>query len=256
MPRVLAHYEKRETMPVMRSIIGRLLVAGAATTLGVAACDSTTTTTGGFGGAAGSLGAGGRGTGGAGGTGQVVASNCATAPTACGGDLTGTWKIAQVCTEGDLAQYYNDQITQTSAACSNTFQSVTVSASGSLTYQNGTLTPNASITLSQDLLLTPACFSGIAGQPVTVNAALCSSYANTLEAQTTGSSATCVFDNTNCNCALTVTKPGNSDTYSTSGTSIVWSDGTTSTYCVQGNTLVERDQVVPNVYIVTTMTKQ
>jgi hypothetical protein len=268
MPPILARRKKRETMAAMRSIGWGLLVLCATITLGLAACDATTTTGGGFGGSAGSPGtsagaaASNGGAGHAGGTntagtgGQIVASDCATAPNACGGDLTGSWKISQVCTEGDLTQYSNNQIAQTSTACSNTFQSVTMSASGALSYNSGTLTTDASITLSEDLLLTPACFSGIAGQPVTVNAALCSSYVSTLEAQSAGSTASCAFDGTNCNCALSITKPGNSDTYSISGTSIVWSDGSTSTYCVQGNTMVERDEVVPNVYIVTTMTKQ
>jgi hypothetical protein len=188
--------------------------------------------------------------------GQTVANGCSTAPDSCGGDLTGTWTIIQVCTEGDLAQYFNDQLVQTySTSCSSTFQSVTESASGSVTYYGGTMASSMTITLSENLFLTPACFSSLAGQSVTVNAAFCSTYASTLEAQSAGSTADCAFDGTSCRCAVTTTVSGTSGTYSISGTSIVWSDGTTSSYCVQGNTMSERDQMGTNASMVTTMIK-
>ena len=145
--------------------------------------------------ATGGLGAGGTtSSGDAGHTGgtSTATSDCSTAPDPCGGDLTGTWKIIQVCNEGDLAQSFNDQIVQTySTTCSNTFQSVTESASGSVTYDSGTMTTIVTLTVSETLLLTPACFSSIAGQTVTVNAAFCSTYASTLEAQSAGSTANC-----------------------------------------------------------------
>ncbi len=188
---------------------------------------------------------------------STATSDCSSAPDPCGGDLTGTWKIIQVCNEGDLSQSFNDQIVQTySTTCSSTFRSVTESASGSVTYGSGTMTTSVTLTVSETLLLTPACFSSIAGQTVTVNAAFCSTYASTMEAQSAGSTANCAFDGANCSCAVTMAVSGNSGTYSISGTSIVWSDGTTSTYCVQGNTMVERDQMGTSASMVTTMTKQ
>ena len=73
-------------------------------------------------------------------TGPIKGTLCAEAFTACGGDPTGTWNVAGVCLDGDLAAAYN---AQRSAACATQTTGADVGATGSATYKAATATADA-----------------------------------------------------------------------------------------------------------------
>ncbi len=197
------------------------------------------------------------------GTGGVQTSNVdgsAGAPTSCtksfepcGGDPTGTWDIVGVCVQGDLVAAANAAYASDSEACSSLCTSASLEAHGSVTYGAGIYEPNVVLTISENLEVTPSCYVALFGSAW--SSAVCTSIAQALEEQS-GTTATCVASNSGCECVYTANTSATADTYTTNGTTLVGSDGSTTDFCVQGSTMTERDALGDGTYAVTQFRKR
>jgi hypothetical protein len=170
------------------------------------------------------------GTGGAGGTGGSGAS-CAGLNTACGGDVVGTWAIAEIC---------NFMITSTTPVCPE------VQYTGSTVTEMGTFTFRADGTASEDVTGTltlhesvPASCLDVLGTCAGIDASI-----QMAVQDGTYTSGSCVSAASgSCECTVIAPLTGmTSATYTTSGSMLtVTSDSSgntsTSSYCVQGSTL-------------------
>jgi hypothetical protein len=197
------------------------------------------------------------GCGGSSGSGPVLipATTCNGTFTACGGDPTGTWDIASICVEGDLTAAYNAEMSADYPACGSTFISANVAGAGSVTYGAGNFSFNATMQAAMSLAYTPDCVSAASGG-ATSSASTCGQTAATLDNEPE-TAATCSYTGTNCNCSMTITHANtDSGLYTVSDSTIAESGGSTYTFCVNGNTMIQREQISGNAYGVTTMKKR
>jgi hypothetical protein len=135
------------------------------------------------------------------------------------------------------------------------YLSASMSAAGTLTFSNGNFTPNASLLISLETAITNDCMSALMGEDTVLDATLCANYGEGM-AQSLGS-ASCTFDGTDCNCTQTVSGgSAEADTYTVSGSTLTWSDGSTSEFCVASNTMTQRSPLGDAGYAVMTLTKQ
>ena len=188
---------------------------------------------------------------------EIAATACTGTFNACGGDVAGTWIFEHICAEGDIKAYVNDQLSQSySTACNTACQSASLTGSGRLDYSGSSVFPNVRFTTTMDLLLTADCLTAALGQNETITTTSCNAFA-TLRSRQSGTTATCTVEVSNCHCAMTVVQSDSySDSFSLSGTTIVGGTGSVTAYCVQGNTLLERQAIGDNAYVDVTMTKQ
>jgi hypothetical protein len=171
----------------------------------------------------------------------IMAGTCTNAYSACGGDPKGTWKSTDICVEGDFVQAYNDYEEQEyGSACKDLIRSVTVGLSSVTTYGEGVFTANAASVLEMERVYTSACLSSMSGSTVTMTVGMCASL-QTSFSQQVDTTATCAFDGTACTCATKMTSTSTySDAYSVSGNSLVWTDGSTTEFCIDGNSMLDR----------------
>jgi len=239
--------------------------SGLALLVALSGCSSSSTSNGGSGtGGAGSItgGTGGNSSTGTGGssnatTTQVTGSVCPGTFIGCGGDPTGTWKYSALCFEGDMTQAYNDYETEKyGAACANLIQSVTITIGGTVSINAGTYTYDSSSTNTQERVWTSACMAAMSGKATTMSELLCSNL-QTAFSKDAGTAATCAFDGTNCTCVQSTTSTSSgTDTYTVSGNAVLWSNGTTSEFCVEGSSLTFQDPTDFGFNYSTTLQKQ
>jgi hypothetical protein len=197
----------------------------------------------------------GHGCGGSSGGGLVQATACTGTFTACGGDPTGIWEIQSICSEGDFVAAFNAEMAADFSACGSVFTSAKLAGAGSVTYGGGTVTYDCTTRMAMSLTYTPSCFSAATGG-LTASASTCSQNATRMSNEP-GGAATCSYAGENCSCDTTLTKVNTTtDSYSVSGSTITEGGGDSYTFCVGGNTMVEREQVSGNAYAVMTLEKR
>jgi hypothetical protein len=183
----------------------------------------------------------------AGGSGSTSSSSGSGAPncksfTACGGNVVGTWSVADECVAG----WYNF-----ASACPSSTFGESVSIGGTIVFNaNGTYTTSPPGGVGADTVtIDRLCLASDAGPTVTCDQ-LQASF-NTQSMQVDGGSstmATCTTTSSGCSCQLPGTQGTISEngTYSTSGTSLTLTaasgSATTVPYCVQGNGLLIQTQ--------------
>lgn len=157
-------------------------------------------------------------------------TNCGTF-TACGGDVTGSWKLGRDCVGSSVDPFAGGTCSQA------TFQA-SQSESGTVTFQAGVYsTSNLDTTVVEDITVPSSCLMGATCAMVESNF---NNQSNDAGMTTVG---TCADTSGGCACHATVTDstgPVNG-TYSVSGTTLTL-DGTAAPYCVQGNTLLIQTQ--------------
>lgn len=157
-------------------------------------------------------------------------SNCGKVA-ACGGNVVGTWKVADSCITSSTASMPN------TSCPGETLQVASFQASGTLTL-NADMTYTTALSTAATLQLVEP-LSCLSSGTVT---ATCDQLAMGLNAADAGS-ANCTTSGMNCNCTSTFSQPTTTQTgtYSLSGTTVTITpaNGTASTdsYCVQGSTL-------------------
>jgi hypothetical protein len=189
------------------------------------------------GGSGGSGGSGGIGGGGSGGTGGGTGS--CNLNTTCGGTLDGTWQIDTTCVVGNVVDMLSGQENLPSA-CSNLFQTGTLSATGTVMYASGMETDNLTMTIHATVLYTSACVSALDNTTVTLTAAMCTSLQSGLLNGGHFSAATCSFTGGNCACSVVSQQqtPTTPLAYTVSGSRISYANGSSPMdYCVQGSTM-------------------
>lgn len=163
-------------------------------------------------------------------------SSCA-AFSACGGELTGTWTLDDVCIEGDVGEVLKTELALPDE-CDSFAKSVKVSVAGTLEFTNGEQTTN--LTRTTTAQATQACLSAKAGTTVPMMQAIC----DTLEAEMTtklGDTVTCSLGSNACDCTATLFIEL-LDPYTVSGGTVTYTDdATTRDFCVSGTSLTSRD---------------
>jgi hypothetical protein len=176
--------------------------------------------------------------GGGGTTGATCASNAS-----CGGDIVGTWAIAQAC----------GVRTSKAVTCSEEQYSVTDAAqTGTFVFRaDGTAMQAVTTTGTMSLTLPPSCLAQSAQTCAEVEA----DYRANVQSGYTA--ASCVDNAGTCECTLMFATSTNvSGTYTTSGSTLMASGNLTASYCVTGSTLVLKPDVMPtgdppSVYVLT-----
>lgn len=135
------------------------------------------------------------------------------------------------------------------AACSAAFQSVTMDFAGTVTYAAGTETANMTSTTHVSSVYTAECISAMAGQTIaTLTEGACD--AAEQSAAQNGGTATCSLVGSACNCAITIVQTiQETDTYTMSGSTITYSDGSTLDFCVAGSKLRARGEIDAGIYV-------
>jgi hypothetical protein len=165
------------------------------------------------------------GDGGGGGSGATCSSNAS-----CGGDIVGTWTIAQAC-YATLSR---------PLSCAQEQQSVSDQVqTGTMVFgSDGTFMLMTRTTGTLSILLPPSCLAEQAATCAEADANL----RELAEISETFTSASCVDDAGTCACALMFDISSNgSGTYTTAGSTLTITssgDPRDSTYCVAGSTLV------------------
>jgi len=65
---------------------------------------------------------------------------CSGTFSACGGDPTGTWNIAGMCTENSVASILNEEYGLQASSCGDIVKSASLTMTGTTTYSSGTIT--------------------------------------------------------------------------------------------------------------------
>jgi hypothetical protein len=149
--------------------------------------------------------------------------NCTAVVVACGGDITGTWKVVSSCFSGAASTSDLD-------CTGESIYVDSISLEATITFSAGTYDESLTSSSAVSTVTAPVSCLGGAGCPTSV----------TTDA---GESATCSVSGSNCVCTETITggQSTASGTYTTSGSMITVtpSGGSAATdgYCVQGSTL-------------------
>jgi hypothetical protein len=148
--------------------------------------------------------------------------------TACGGDPTGVWKVADACISGDGAGPFGDQ-------CPDGTFDINLNAGGSLTIENGRYTWDLTLSGSASIDIPADCIDAIGGGQIKA----CTDF------EDSGSGWTCSGGlTTKCSCDVPIdsSTETSSGTLEVKGTQAIGTPdgdtaGTPSDFCVSGNTL-------------------
>jgi hypothetical protein len=157
----------------------------------------------------------------------------------CGGDVAGTWSIAQVCLgEDSLSSAGFDE-----PECAGAVQNVDADASGTYDFgSDGMMTYDATVSTRMTLVLDGECFTALgAAEPSDAACSALEGNYDELGSDPNSSigSASCTFSGGTCRCDIEgkVQEFGSSGAYTITGTDLTDSDGDTMGYCVSGGTL-------------------
>lgn len=189
---------------------------------------------GGSGASGGSAATGGSGaTGGTGGTGMIAPIGDCEDFVPCGGDPEGVWRVTDVCTELATSTLFP------AAGCENALTGFDADVDGTYTFSNGVVTFEGTVAYQLTLEIDDVCASSLADTGGVPAALLCplieASYADA-----GAESASCDTSTGNCVCVLSFpAEPSMSEpqTYTISGNQLVTSDGASTDFCEQGETL-------------------
>jgi len=180
---------------------------------------------------------------------------CSGTYSACGGDPTGTWNIAGMCTENSVASILNEEYGSQASSCGDIVKSASLTMTGTATYSSGTITYSTNTVVTSTLSLLSTCISALAGSTVTVSASVCSALQTSMN-KSDGMSGTCSLSGSNCSCSLTQSvSDSSSDTYTVSGSTITEGGGDSYDFCVSGNSMSERSDSSTYGYAVLSLTK-
>lgn len=157
---------------------------------------------------------------------------------ACGGDITGTWLVDDICVEGDLGAELAAEAGVPSK-CNDLYQNIDVTVGGTVSYANGVETPNITMNMTMVAHYSEACLSDIAGQTVSMSQTICEALQSAVTNGTSITSATCALSGGACDCTLTSapTTLTDTDTYTVTGKTLTYSGGDVVDYCATSTTL-------------------
>jgi hypothetical protein len=172
----------------------------------------------------------------------------------CGGDPSGTWDIVSACLEGDLLASLNAAAGADYPDCAGGVSAASVTLTGSVTYGAGTYSYDAQSNVAETVTYTPKCYSSVSPGS-TLSTSTCNGIQQALILDA-GATASCTYA-TSCNCQLTVANVNTSSgTYQVSGSTITEDTGSSYDFCVNGNTMTQRELIEDNVYGISQMKKR
>jgi hypothetical protein len=169
------------------------------------------------------------------------ADDCLAEFSACGGDVTGTWKVKSTCPMGNPADTVNANFAAY-ADCGGACTAASLTVTGQKTYDTGVLTSGESFRLLESLSMIDTCFAEATGTSLTDST--CATAANEF------ASATCAQSGAVCNCQVNETLNNTATSYSLAGNSLTEVGassliGPTVEYCVTGETMRQRRTLPP-----------
>lgn len=162
-------------------------------------------------------------------------SGACGAVAACGGDVEGTWNVADLCISNaaDLAGMSVDE-----PECSNLFVGAEVGATGSMTFASGTATSNVTMTLDLHAVWTKACIEAVAGASNIDVAATCANLDTEYSTNPQFSGGSCMVSGGNCDCVISSERPfALGSQYSVNGSQLSFTGDDPATFCVDGDQL-------------------
>jgi hypothetical protein len=162
--------------------------------------------------------------------------------TACGGDIVGTWRMQDYCSD-DLARALG---MNTVDACQGAVLSLDFVVEGTYTFDGADTRSYAwAADMSMHTRYSPACLRELLGDGAQDVAAACGAIDDRFRSSPTFTSGSCVLDASHCDCMVSAqVESMGSESYRVSGTTLLDPDDPPSDYCVQGDTLtmVEHDE--------------
>jgi hypothetical protein len=164
------------------------------------------------------------------------ASSCA-AFQACGGEVEGNWNVEDVCFD-DIQSLLASSLDE--SACDGLFRGAAANATGTSSFANGTGSIDLMLSIDVEARWTEACVSALNnGAEVDITQACPMIEANYLN-QGQFEGAACMLEGQVCSCMLTSPPMPVHDAggYRIEGNALIDdSDGSSTPYCVQGDTL-------------------
>ena len=188
------------------------------------------------------------------GSGTLLANNCSTTLTACGGDVTGTWALQFICAQSTLM----DAINAADARypdCGNVCTAASLTATGSVTYAAPTVSSSLSFQLVESFSFSDACFSEYTG--TTLTDSTCQSFTN----DPSGASS-CALSQSVCACQINQTISDTATTYALAAPDITQygsgsgGQGESIPYCVTGNSMTQQRTLAGGVSYLLQFAKQ
>lgn len=157
---------------------------------------------------------------------------------ACGGDLEGAWQLTSFCADSSqMVDEANAEI-DLPKECGDVVRSMSLSLTGTLTYSGGVEASDMTLTVGAGYLYTERCLTALAGTPTTVSPAYCAQLADAMADGAPEGEVSCEASAEGCACSLqqadTFTEV---DTFTVSGSTLTYADGSSMDYCVQGDEL-------------------
>jgi hypothetical protein len=192
------------------------------------------------------------------GDGGMTAKLCTDTFTACGGDPTGNWSVSGFCLDGDLVAGFNGE---QSTACNTQTKSAVLKGSGSAMYMmptggDGVVVYDAKLEVQTKESISPACAADTYGV-ATLDASGCTQIQTVLKGGDADTTVSCAMAAGNCDCTMDIVSLQKAQNlYTIAGSNITESDDSTYDFCVNGMTMVQKENLVGNVNVVTTFTKK
>lgn len=157
---------------------------------------------------------------------------------ACGGDLSGSWRVTSFCTDLSTSKLPS---TGLPAACDEAMRGAFSSANitpqdAAIEFAAGHYTQSGAMSIAITFTFDANCLKALGASPASPS--VCSQIENGLSSQSTFSSPGCRFESGGCRCSVTLREPFDSTgPYTVQGNQVTLdADGQPSPFCVKGNT--------------------
>ena len=191
-------------------------------------------------------------------TGPVKGTLCTETFSACMGDPTGTWTVAGVCLDGDLAAAQNGL---RSPACAMHTTGAALSATGTVMYTAAAAGADPVVIYKETMdersteSISPACATEAYGV-ATLDAAGCTQVQTMLQTGDATKKVVCSLSGANCDCRITNMRPRMvQNLFTVTGSRIVESDDTAYDICITGSTMLQKQTRAGTVSSVTRLQK-
>lgn len=163
----------------------------------------------------------------------VCSSN---SPSACGGDVVGTWSMEAMCVSFDMGNPFGDY-----PHCDDAVSEIDIDTSGTVEFKNdGTYVSTFAQTMQQRLEIDDDCIGDIVDAQMQGATMEPADFCALLSTDMDDAEGYCSYANGKCTCIVRRAEPESEDsgTWATSGNQISLDGETASDYCVANDTLV------------------
>jgi hypothetical protein len=170
---------------------------------------------------------------------------------ACGGDVVGTWEVADICIENPERIF---SLTGLPSQCSDIIGDLDSRPEGEFIFEeDGTGEANVTLVVDVEMTLTEKCVSALAGGQVTLSPSVCSAMESAFSGESEFEGGSCEAATNACICIITSNEIAVEDggDYQVEGDRISSGSGAGEPFCVTGNKLQIQSQALGVVAVIT-----